>query len=73
MMVEVRVLGQSDFSRTLVRLRRVAWQRMGAKIPESRFQFNKRRQLFIRVHNETLSVVAVRMCNPDRSPVGIDR
>jgi hypothetical protein len=28
--------------------------------PNRRFQFHKRRQLFIRVHNETLSVVAVR-------------
>jgi len=31
-----------------------------------------RSQLFIRVHNETLSVVAMRVCNPDRSPFGID-
>jgi len=37
------------------------------------FEFHKRRQLFIRVHNETLSVVAMRVCNPDRSPVGINR
>jgi len=34
---------------------------------------DKRRQFFIRVHNETLTVVAVRVCNPDRSPVGINR
>jgi hypothetical protein len=32
-----------------------------------RFQFQKRRQLFIRSRNETLSVVAVRVNNPDRS------
>jgi len=38
-----------------------------------RFEFQKRRQLFIRVHNESLSVVAMRICNPDRSPVGINR
>jgi hypothetical protein len=38
-----------------------------------RFQFRKRRQLFIRMHNETLSVVAMCVCNPDRSPVGINR
>jgi hypothetical protein len=25
------------------------------------------------VHNETLSIVAVRVSNPDRSPVGINR
>jgi hypothetical protein len=35
------------------------------------FQFHKRRQLFIRTHNETLSVTAMRVCNPDRSPLGI--
>jgi hypothetical protein len=35
------------------------------------FQFQKRRQLFIRVHNETLSVVAMRVSNPDRSPFAI--
>ena len=27
------------------------------------FQFHKRRQLFIRTHNETLSVVAMCVCN----------
>ena len=32
-----------------------------------RFKFQKRRQLFICMHNETLSVVAVCICNPDRS------
>ena len=38
-----------------------------------RFEFNKRSQLFIRTHNETLSVTAMRVHNPDRSPVGINR
>jgi hypothetical protein len=38
-----------------------------------RFKVQKRSQLFIRTHNETLSVVAMRVCNPDRSPVGINR
>jgi hypothetical protein len=37
-----------------------------------RFQFHERRQLFIRVHNETLSVVAMRVCNPNRSRFGIN-
>jgi hypothetical protein len=32
------------------------------------FKFHKRRQ-FIRTHNETLSVVAMRVHNPDRSPL----
>jgi len=36
-----------------------------------KFEFNKRSQLFIRVHNETLSVVTMRVCNPDRSRAGI--
>jgi hypothetical protein len=38
-----------------------------------RFKFDKRRQLFISSHNETLSVPAMRVRNPDRSPVGINR
>jgi len=37
------------------------------------FQFQKRSQLFIRVHNEPLSVVAMCVSNPDRLPVGINR
>jgi hypothetical protein len=40
--------------------------------PNRRFQFHKSSQLFIRTHNETLSVVAVRVGNEDRSPVRID-
>jgi hypothetical protein len=33
------------------------------------FQFQKRSPLFIGMHNETLSVAAMRVNNPDRSPV----
>ena len=36
-------------------------------------EVNKRGQLFIRVHNETLSVVAMCVCNPDRSTSKIQR
>ena len=36
------------------------------------FESTKRRQLFILTHNETFSIVAVRVCNPDRAPVGIN-
>jgi hypothetical protein len=36
-----------------------------------RFEFQKRAQLFIRSHNETLSVTAMRVSNPDRSPAKI--
>jgi hypothetical protein len=34
-----------------------------------RFQFRKRAQFFICTHNETLSVVAMCVSNPDRSPL----
>src|SRR6188472_766408 len=34
-----------------------------------RFQFQKRSQLLIRTHNETLAVVAMCVNNPDRSPL----
>jgi len=37
------------------------------------FKFKKRCELFVGVHNKTPSVVAVRVNNPDRSPVGINR
>jgi len=40
---------------------------------ESRFKFKKRSQLFIRTHNETLSVVAGCVSNPGRSPFTIHR
>jgi hypothetical protein len=38
-----------------------------------RFKFNKRGQLLIRSHNETLSVAAMCVSNPDCSPTRIDR
>jgi hypothetical protein len=37
-----------------------------------RFEFYKRSQLFIRVHTETLSVAAMCVSNPDRSPLAIN-
>jgi hypothetical protein len=37
------------------------------------FQFQKRRQDFVRAHNETLSVVAMCVHNPNRSPFAIQR
>jgi hypothetical protein len=52
---------------------RVSWLARLAANLNHRFQFNKRGQLFIRSRNETLSVVAMRSSNPDRSPVGINR
>jgi hypothetical protein len=38
-----------------------------------RFEFHKRGQQFLRTHNETLSVVAVCVSNPNRSPFTIHR
>jgi hypothetical protein len=37
-----------------------------------RFEFQKRRHLFIRSHNETLTVAAICVRNPDRSPLRIN-
>jgi hypothetical protein len=38
----------------------------------ARLKFRKRSQLLIRTHDETLSIVAMCVSNPDRSPVGIN-
>jgi hypothetical protein len=68
----------------LIRLRNVFWTQVSFEknltasqdnsvTSNRRFEFHKRSQLFIRSHNETVSVVAVRICNEDRSPVGINR
>jgi hypothetical protein len=38
-----------------------------------RFKSHKRRQQFILTHNEMLSVVAMRVHNPDRSPLEWNR
>jgi hypothetical protein len=38
-----------------------------------KLKFQKRHQLFIRVHNEALTTVAMCVNNPDRSPFGINR
>jgi hypothetical protein len=37
-----------------------------------RFHFDKRAQLFIGMHNETVSVVAMRISNPDGSSLRIN-
>jgi hypothetical protein len=41
--------------------------------PNRGFEFHKRRQQFIRTHNETLPVAAMCVHNPDRSPPRINR
>src|SRR5207249_7902411 len=43
------------------------------RFPNRRFQFHKRSQLFIRSHNETLSVAAMCVSNPDYSSFFIHR
>jgi hypothetical protein len=47
--------------------------RQFAASADRRFEFQKRRQFFIRTHNATLFVAAMRVNDPDRSPVGINR
>jgi hypothetical protein len=47
------------------------WVRETEGSPNRRFELQKSSQLFSRMHNETLSVAALRVGNPDRSPVGI--
>jgi len=37
-----------------------------------RFEFKESGQLLIRMHNETPSVIPMCVCNPERSPVGIN-
>jgi hypothetical protein len=62
------VLIFGEFGRNLASL-----SRQFTASADRRFEFLKRSQLFIRTHNETLSVTAMRVNNPDRSPVGINR
>ena len=40
-----------------------------ATVSDHRFKLDKRGQFFIRVHNETLSVVAMGVHNPNSSPL----
>jgi hypothetical protein len=42
-------------------------------VSDRRFQFHKRRQLFIRTHNKTLRIVTMRIGNEDCSPARINR
>jgi hypothetical protein len=37
------------------------------------FHFQKRSHLFIRLHNEALAIAAMRVSNPDRSSLAINR
>jgi hypothetical protein len=46
---------------------------LGAQATDIRFQFEKRSQLFVGVHNKALSVAAMRINNPDCSALTIQR
>ena len=67
--IRSRLAAADDFFKHAVALRYSLFSAFGNR----RFQFQKRRQLFIRSHNETLSVVAMCVRNPDRLPVVINR
>jgi hypothetical protein len=54
-------LGKVDSDRRVLEMRRTS------RRENRRFQFKKRRQLLIRPHNETISVAAMRVPNPDCS------
>jgi len=41
-------------------------QRLRDAVPDRRFKFQKSSQLFIGTHNNTLTVVAMRVSNPKR-------
>jgi hypothetical protein len=38
---------------------------------KSQIRVQQKQSTFIRTHNETFSVVAMRVCNPDRSPLRV--
>ena len=61
-------LSDAECGKNLVRL-----SKQSAASVNRRFEFQKSRQQFLRTHKEALSVVAVCVCNPDRSPAGINR
>src|SRR6516164_872868 len=48
-----------------------AMHRIPEKMVEINFQLQKHRQNFIRSHDETLAVVAMRVSNPDRAPLAV--
>jgi hypothetical protein len=63
-----------------IRLRTPSLQRIlpacqdnSPQIANPGFEFHKRSQLFIGAHDEALSVIAMRVSSPNRSPVGINR
>jgi hypothetical protein len=49
-----------------------ARQTNSPEVADRRLELHKRSQLFIGSHNETLSIVALRVSNEDRSPARIN-
>jgi hypothetical protein len=45
----------------------------GHDVPAQLGEFQKRSQLFIGAHNEALSITAMRVCNEQCLPVGVNR
>ena len=66
-LVEMGVFALGEFGRNLACL-----SRQLAAGANRRFEFQKRSQLFIRVHNEALTVAAMRVSNPDCSSLRIN-
>ena len=61
-------LGDAEFGKNLANL-----SNQFAASVNHRFEFQKSRQLFVGTYNETPSVVAMCVSNPDCSPVGMNR
>jgi len=54
--------------------RETGWNSSGSgEVTNRRIDFQKSSQLFIRVRNETLSIVAMRVNDPDCSPLRVNR
>ncbi|PYJ20488.1 MAG: hypothetical protein DME92_09480, partial [Verrucomicrobia bacterium] len=66
---EVKTLFASPFDSSGISKRTVMSEFAGTRIADSSSRNGS--QLFIRTRNETLSVAAMRISNPDCSPVGI--
>jgi hypothetical protein len=63
----IQDLRDAEFGRNLANL-----SNQNAASADRRFQFDTTQSAFIRAHNETLSVVAMRICNPDCSTLAIE-
>ena len=68
-----RVSHQTDYTIRELLITRPNCRAVELSESNLRFQFHKRRQLFIGTHNKTLSVVTMCVNDPDCSPVGINR